>query len=215
MFENIKKGLYFSKMQILFKKGLEDGSIVPFDNSFYERLSHTYISCIPVSMHIKYLKPTIGPGKCYDRSLYMFFCFDDALLVRGDNKDLELRYGKDNAGHGWIELGDYVYDPTLLLRFRKDVYYNLYCPTNVHKYSVEQYAKENKEFYDDIKHTTLDDYKPGGKKRMDLCLMIPLLKGIADNSNNEDFKRDVFYYLNSIQYDEQQVYEEFQKMVNR
>lgn len=78
MFENIKKGLYFSKMQLLLKKGLEDGSIVPFDDEFYEKMNHTYVSCLPVSMHMKYLKPILPPGKCSDRSLYMFFCFPNA-----------------------------------------------------------------------------------------------------------------------------------------
>ncbi len=37
MFENIKKGLYFSKMQLLLKKGVDDGNIVPFDDEFYEK----------------------------------------------------------------------------------------------------------------------------------------------------------------------------------
>lgn len=63
MFDIIKKRLYFSKMQLLLKKGLEDGSIVPFDEKFYEALKHTY-TCIPVSIHMKYLKPIIAPGKC-------------------------------------------------------------------------------------------------------------------------------------------------------
>ena len=87
MFDNIKKSLYFSKMQLLLNKGVADKKIIPFDDEFYEKLNHTYISGLPVSIHIKYLKPIVGPGKCYDRSLYMFFCFDDAILVRGDNKD--------------------------------------------------------------------------------------------------------------------------------
>lgn len=208
MFDNLKKGLYFSKMQLLFNKGIQEGKITIFDEDFYERMSHTYISCIPVSMHIKYLKPILPPGKCYDRSLYMFFCFDDALLVRGNNKDLELRCGKEDAGHGWIEIGDYVYDPSLLLRFEKDIYYKIYCPTNVHKYSKNDYIKENKEFYEEIKNTTLQDFQPNGRKRTDLCVIIPLLQGIADNSNDSEFKRDVCYYLASIQYDEEQVYEE-------
>ena len=33
MFEGLKKDLYFIKLQFLFKKGLEDGCIVPFDNT--------------------------------------------------------------------------------------------------------------------------------------------------------------------------------------
>lgn len=123
MIDNLKNKLYFNKAQLLFKNGLEDGSIVPFDDEFYEKMSHTYISCLPVSIDIKYFRPYGDElGKCYDRSLSMFFCFENAVLVRGDRKDLELKYGKDNAGHGWIEMDGYCYDPSLLLRFKKETY---------------------------------------------------------------------------------------------
>ena len=126
MLDSLKKKLYFSKLKLLYSKGVAEGKIVPFDEDFYRSMSNTYFASIPVSMHIKYLRPKTGPGKCYDRSLYMFFCFDDALLVRGDKLNLELLYGKDNAGHGWIEIGDYVYDPTMLMRFDKDLYYKMF-----------------------------------------------------------------------------------------
>lgn len=224
MFDNIKKGLYFSKMQLLLKKGVEDGNILPFDEEFYEKMSHTYISCLPVSIHMKYLKPIVGPGKCYDRSLYMFFCFKDAVLVRGDNKNLELRYGKENAGHGWIEMDGYCYDPTLLLKFKfkKETYYEIYKPYNVSKTTAEEYKNccdSNKQFYEDIVNTKLTDFQPNGSKRTDLCVMIPLVQGIAEMTTNEDFKKELNEYLKSIQYDEKQVYEEmnvaFQKCFNK
>lgn len=214
MFDTLRKRLYFSKLKLLFEKGIEDGSIVPFDEEFYQKMSDTYISGIPVSMHIKYLRPTVPPGKCYDRSLYMFLCFDDALLVRGNQKPLELKYGKECAGHRWIEIGDYVYDPTLLLRFKREVYYNMYYPSNVCKCTKEEYIEHNKEFYEDIKNTTLQDYQIGGRKRTDLCVTIPLLETIANSSNDEEFKRDVVYYLAAIQYDETQVYEEMNYAIN-
>jgi hypothetical protein len=219
MFENVKKNLFFSKMKLLVKKGLENGNIVPFDDKFYEKLSHTYISCLPVSIHIKYLKPIQPPGKCYDRSLYMFFCFPNAFLVRGDTKDLELRYGKDNAGHGWIEMDGYCYDPSLLLKFKKETYYEIYKPYNVIKTTAEDYKKcaSSKQFYEDIVNTKISDFQPNGSKRTDLCAMIPLTKGIAEMESNEDFKRELNDYLESIQYDEKQVYEEmnsaFQKCI--
>ena len=69
MFDNIKKSLYFSKMQLLFNKGIADKRIISFDNEFYEKLNNTYINELPVSIHIKHLKPIIGPGKCFERSL--------------------------------------------------------------------------------------------------------------------------------------------------
>lgn len=72
MFDNIKKGLYFSKMQLLLKKGVEDGNILPFDEEFYEKMSNTYISCLPVSIHMKYLKPIVGPGNVM---IEVYICF--------------------------------------------------------------------------------------------------------------------------------------------
>jgi len=211
MFENIKKILYFNKMQLLLEKGLKDGSITPFDDAFYEQLSHTYVSCLPVSIHMKYLKPTSPPGKCYDRSLYMFFCFPDAVLVRGNKKDLELIYGKDNAGHGWIEMDGYCYDPTSLLKFKKETYYEIYKPYNVMKATTEEYkniSEFNKCFYEDIVNTKLSDFHPNGSKRIELCLMIPITQRIVEMQSNENFKRELNNYLESIQYDEREVYEE-------
>ena len=73
MFNKIKKELYFYKMNLLIANGIYSKKIVPFDDDFYEQLSHTFINGLPVSMQIKYLKPILPPGKCYDRSLYMFF----------------------------------------------------------------------------------------------------------------------------------------------
>lgn len=221
MFDNIKKGLYLTKMDLLFKKGVEDGDILPFDEELYEKMSHTYIGCLPVSIRMKYLKPILGPGKCYDRSLYMFFCFPNAVLVRGNNKDLELRYGKEHAGHGWIEMDGYCYDPSLLLRFKKETYYEIYKPYNISKTTTEEYKScdSNKQFYEDIANTQLSDFQPNGRRRADLCLIIPSVQQIAEMRADLGFKKELDDYLKLIQYDERQVYEEmnqsFQKVFRK
>lgn len=210
MFNTIKRNLYFSRMQLLFDKGVLDEKIVPFDDEFYEKLNHTYICGLPVSIHIKYLKPKVAPGKCNDRSLYMFFCFDNAILVRGSNKDLELKYGRENAGHGWIEIGDYVYDPSLMMRFDKDLYYELYQPKDIIKCSKEEYCSDTDclRFYEDVRSTTLDDFRPHGKKRIDLSTSMPLVIGIAKNSGNQDFVNELNRFITEIQYDEEEIYNE-------
>lgn len=208
MLDNLKKKLYFSKLKLLYSKGIADGKIVPFDEDFYRCMSNTYFASIPVSMHIKYLRPKTGPGKCYDRSLYMFFCFDDALLVRGDKLNLELMYGKDNAGHGWIEIGDYVYDPTMLMRFDRELYYKMFSPTNVSKVTKDDYVSVNGDFYNDIISTTISDFQPGGNKRLELCTTIPLVQGIADMSSDENLKKELDEYLSLIKYDGEAIYRE-------
>lgn len=201
----LKDKLYLKKVKYELIKGALQGKIVQFDEEFYKSMSTTYFSCVPISMHIKYLKPLVPPGKCYDRSMYMFFCFDDALLVTGDNKDLETRYGKGNGGHGWIEKDGYVYDPSLLLRFDKELYYKIYEPTNINKRTKEEFNRDTNNYYDMVKETSIDDFKIGGEKRADLCVMIPLLKEISEK--NEEFKKELDEYLKEIEYDEKQVYE--------
>ena len=211
MFSTVRKDLFFKKANLLFYKGIEEGKIIPFDDEFYNEMSKVLFNGIPISMHIKYLRPVSGLGKCFDRSLYMFFCFDDALLVRGNDKALELTYGKGHGGHGWIEIGDYVYDPTLLLRFDRDLYYKMYGITRVKKYTKDDYIRANGDYYDSVRNTKVEDYQIGGSKRVDLCISIPFVKGIADCSDDVDFKNDLSEYLELIQYDERQVYDELRE----
>ena len=85
MLDEIKKKLFLERVKLLTLNGLVTGQIVPFDEEFYERLSHTYICGLPISFHIKYLAPVLGQlGNCYDRSLYMFLALEESILVRED-----------------------------------------------------------------------------------------------------------------------------------
>ena len=40
--------------------------------------------------------------------------------------DIQYNYGKGHEGHGWVEVGDFVYDPSLMLKFDKETYYSYY-----------------------------------------------------------------------------------------
>lgn len=217
MFNKLKKDLCLYKMELLLKKGIADGSIVPFDEEFYSKINNTYIDGLPVSMHIKYFKPIISPGKCYDRSLFIFFCFDNAILVRGNNKDLELRYGTQCAGHGWVEMDNYVYDPSYLMRFDKDLYYKIFMPTEINKINKEEYCsnEDRKKLYDYVKNTTIEDYKPNGNKRIKLATIIPLVLSLSQLSDNEIFIKDVKEYLSLIEYDKKEVVNELFEAIQK
>ena len=214
MLDILKKQIYFSKMQLLFKKGLDQKRILPFDEEFLEKLDHTFVNGLPVSVYIKYL---FGPGKCYDASLYMFYCFERALLVRGNTKALEYSHGKENAGHGWLELDNYVYDSSLMKRVDKDLYYDILQPTVVSKCTKEQYCstKEREKLYYDITTTTIDDFKPHGKKRTELFTIIPLVMEIAQRQGNQEFITDLNKYLEDIAYDEDEVFKEFSETLKK
>ena len=188
--DKLKKKLYLKRLEILFNKAVNEGKITEFDKEIYDLMDGTIIACLPVSFYIKYSKYLFPEGTCYDRSLYMFLALDDAVLVRGNNKDLEVRFGKGHEGHGWIEMGNYVYDPSLMLRFDKETYYKIYGCTDVKKIDKETYVREHKEFIDDNVSTDYNDYRPGGKRRLDLGTLIIQIKALCMFLDDEKLTRE-------------------------
>ena len=217
MFEKLKIELYFAKMDIIYKKGLQDGNIVPFDDEFMEHLNNKFFNGLPVAMQMKYYKPIMPPGECYDRSFLMFCCFDDATLVQGDVKQLELRFGKDNAWHAWIERNGYVYDPSIMKRFDKDLYYKIFIPRNITKKTKDEFCSsvDSKRFYDSIASTKIEDYLPGGERRIELLTFIPPARIKANTCGNEEMKKDLNDWLTKIDYDAEQIHDERIKEMHR
>ena len=161
MLKELYKILYFKRCELLFYNGLKNGDILPFEDDLYDRLSRIYFNGYPLSIQIKYLKPMKAPGNCEDRSWFITMGFENALWVSGDNKDLKLTCGKDGAWHFWVEYNDWVYDPTLLYKFKKELYYKMFQPENI-VYRIPKIYKKH-EWYQDIINTKIEDLKPGGK----------------------------------------------------
>ena len=208
MLEDLKKKLFFTKFEILWKKAVKEGKITNFEDEIYDEMSDTIIACLPVSLYIKHSKHLFPIGTCYDRSLYMFLALDDALLVRGKNKDLEYNYGKGHEGHGWIERGNYVYDPSLMLKFDRDTYYELYGSSDISRCDKETYLREHKDFVDQHVSHSLDDFKPGGDRRLELGILIIQLRTLSNLIDDEEFSNELEDYLDAIEYDEGQIQRE-------
>lgn len=210
---NFKKNLYFIKFYVLFKKALKEGKITKFDDEIFKRMEGIIITCLPVSLFIKYSNHLFASGTCYDRSLYMLLALDNALYVTGDNKDLEYNYGKGNENHAWIEIGDYVYDPSLMLKFDKNTYYSLYKCSNVNKMDKQTYLLKHKDFVEKNVHSSYDEFKPKGKKRLELGIFIGQILSLAKSLNDKQFIQDLENYLTLVEYDENQIFEEQQEVI--
>ena len=213
MLEELRKKLFFAKFRVLSAKASQEGKIMEFDDEIYEKMKNTIIACFPVSFYIKHSKHMFPIGTCYDRSLYMFLALDDAILCRGNNKDLEYNYGKGHGGHGWIEIGDYVYDPSIMLKFDKETYYKLYGTTDLTRTDKDTYLREHKDFVDNVVSTDFDEYRPGGKRRLDLGILVIQVQAIARMIDDQEFKKDLADYLVDIEYDENQIQEERNKVI--
>lgn len=214
MFDELRKKLFFAKFKVYGTKMEQERKITEFDDEIFEKMKNTIIACFPVSLYIKYSEYMFPIGTCYDRSLYMFLALDDAILVRGNNKDLEYNYGKGHGGHGWVEVGDYVYDPSIMAKFEKDVYYKLYGTTDVTKVDKETYLSEHQEFVDMVVSTDYDDFRPGGKRRLELGVLVTQIQTIASMIDDKEFKKDLASYLDLIEYDADEIQRERDKVIN-
>ena len=187
-----------------FKKGFAK----PFDENLYEELERHFASGLPISILIKYLRPR-DYGDCYLRSFYLLSAFEDAVLVRGHRKDMEIAYGKDSDRHGWIEHDGWVYDPTNLHAYKKEIYYKAFGVSNAIYH--DKYTYSASPLYKDIMTTTLDDFRVGGSKRIDLCTLIPLTQKICET--NKEFEKELNKYLESIGYDYKEILDELNEAI--
>lgn len=210
MFDNYRKDLYFKKLNILYNEGIKNNKVFKFDNVFYEKLDKIFVNTLPFSIYIKYLKTNSKDDCWLNTSLYMFIALDDVVLVRANNKNLEYAYGKNESRYGWVEDELYVYDPLLLAKIDKKLYYKMFMPSNIERITKDEYLKneENKKIYDYIKNTKLDDFKPNGSKREELTNTIPSIMHLSYINSDPNLKKELDEYLNKIDYNYYKIYKE-------
>ena len=212
----LKEKLYFNRINALFNAGIKNGLIIPFNDDFYKELNKTIVNTIPVGLDIKYLRPKISPGKCYDRSLKMFLAMDDSILVRGSLEYFRVQGDTEGENHGWVERYGYVYDPTFKCIIDKDYYYKIFKVRDEYKCNHEEYCNlcdSNRDYYIKVKSTTRESLKKDGSDRYQLAMTIPLLLGIANN--NEEFRNELATYLKEINYDEEDIQKSIDDEINK
>lgn len=197
MFEKIKKRLSDNKVKVCLNYGFSNGLIKPFEPELYKRLDNVIFAGIPASIQIKYLKPMLPPGKCFERSYLITMGFDNCLLVCGDRKDMELVYGKDAAWHYWVEKDGWVYDPTMLLKIDKNIYYKAFGVTVNTTQTKEELMQDN-------------NYRKAASGEFDKFILlsaIPLIEGIAKLKGDVNFINEVEDYKQRIGYNQEELSE--------
>ena len=129
--------------------------------------------------------------------------------------DLEYNYGKGHGGHGWVEIDNFVYDPSLMLRFDKDTYYRLYGCSNVKKMDRDTYFAQNGDYVDKYVSYSLEDFKPNGKRRLELGVLIFQLKSLSRMVRDKQFADDLDNYLSLVEYDEEQIRDERDRFIKK
>ena len=198
---SLKNKLYSIKYNYLLKSGASKGLIQPFEPQLLKRLKNIYYGSVPISVFIG--NRDFCNGKCYDRSMLISMGMDDFLLMRGKVKSLEIQYGKEKSGHGWVESNGWVYDTSMGFKVEKNLYYKLEQPTDIESYTKEDCLKD--EAYMEILNSKINKYS--------LTCIVPLLEGIAQLTKNNQLIDQIEEFKDQISYDciLQDVETDFQK----
>ena len=102
-----------------------------------------------------------------------------------------------------------------MLKFDKATYYKLYGCSDVKKIDKATYVREHKEFVDQNVITDFNELKPGGKRRLELGVLIMQVKALSTFVGDDNFTRELNEYLSFIEYDEKQIQEEREKALRK
>lgn len=156
--KQLRSGCFDMRIMHHLKNGYRTCQITAYDDEFVQNLKQHHISGETVFTIINDFKPDEDSnevGHCLERSFLMFLCNHDSVWVYGNNQNLAIKYGKQNSTHAWVEIGNFVYDPTTIRRYPKKLYYNMLKINHVKKLTYGNYQQNG---VDDNLITMLKEY---------------------------------------------------------
>jgi len=111
-----------------FEKNINNGKISNFQNNIKlmqkTKKINVFIDNGKNLTLDKVFKQGLNVGKCGLTSTYLSFCFKKFTLVEyGECKILFNTPNSPFGEHAWVEVGDYIYDTTLMLMIQKKLAY--------------------------------------------------------------------------------------------
>jgi len=126
-----------------FKKYIEDGLIMPYEQELIDKLRDLNIKGVPLSVIVLWFDAC--NRNCYSISVYLTSGMENFKLVHGD---VNIYPKTHYPNHSWVEKDGYVYDPTDGFKYEKNLYYKLYDVEVIESYDEE--TCKNYKFYQDI-----------------------------------------------------------------
>jgi len=105
-----------------YNKAFDCSKFRHFDDEFLSQFDGMYYNGYPIWYYLEYM----SMGKCYDASAILALAIGESSNVaRGELSNLNSIYG-EKFGHGWVEVGNTVYDTTWKIIADKKTYYRVY-----------------------------------------------------------------------------------------
>jgi len=160
--------------------GFRHNKIFPYPDELFDRLRPYNFGGFPASIAL--FNNEMCNGHCYDRAMLMQLPFEDAVVVHADIESLRITYGKEEAGHAFVETKDFgggktwVIDTSIGLIFDKDYYYKMEKPT-IKCVRTKEQCMQNPEIVEGLAINFDND-------KFTLPITMPLIEQKIKNSNH-------------------------------
>lgn len=165
-----------------------------YDIKLMEKMYNIRFSGIPLTFTLLDLRKT--ERHCHETADMLVFLIENSSRVTGNLPDI---VGKDKS-HSWVEDGEFCYDATEGVKWKKDVYYRLNKPTDIVIHPREE----------SLEKMHLRTQKPDSPKE----LMVALMRDLEANVFKQLYRPFLRNYmqrfikeknLDVVDYDEQRV----------
>lgn len=106
-----------------FRRFLKLNFILPFDEEVYDKISSQNIRVIDNFLTV--FENGLNLGCCTPTAKQLSYSYDNVDLVSGINKYLIGTINSPNGEHSWLEIGDIIYDTTLMVKINKSIAHEL------------------------------------------------------------------------------------------
>lgn len=154
-------------------EALANKEILPYEEELIEKLRDLNYRGIPLSIVL--LSKELCRGECYVMSMSISRGMDSFTLVHGDVNFLSLN--DEYPNHSWVEKDGFVYDTTDGLKWKKELYYELFKPVV-------------REVYDEKTVSTYGDYQDvlsRSKKDEDMTVLALMIQHIEEIESEERY----------------------------
>ena len=154
-------------------EALANKEILPYEEELVIKLRDLNYRGIPLSIVL--LSKELCRGECYVMSMSISRGMGSFTLVHGDVNFLPLN--DEYPNHSWVEKDGFVYDTTDGLKWKKDLYYDLFKPIV-------------REVYDENTVSTYGDYQDvlsRSKKDEDMTVLSLIIQHIEEIETEEHY----------------------------
>lgn len=178
------------RRNIIYNSAVTSNKIREFNPMIDENLRNVIYTVLPAIIYIKYERPMKHTGNSQERAYLLSAAIPDSTVVVGEVVDI--------GEHFWVESGNVCYDPTSLLEYDKDVFYDI---NGIKKTQVISKAElEQTDFIQFCHQRKISDFENDPTYFTDLEALLPMIiKGIKYRAMPE-YKKEIDDYLKKIGY---------------